>query len=189
MTNLFVHSSKGGQLKIQQMAFVLVITMIFFAMIATVFVSIWLTSLRDTALRLEEEEAKKTAAAISGAPELSYTFKGEGKCASCVDLEKALALKTQSEYISSTNQNFWNYDFFQIERIYPQIPAAYRNKECVKMDVPNWDCGKITLVKSTEGYGKTSTAYVTLVHYVPEQGGYFKYEIGRIFLSKKEPKT
>lgn len=168
------------------MAFVLVITMIFFAMIGTVFVSIYLTSLRDTALRLEEEEARKTAAAISGAPELAYTFKGEGKCASCVDLEKALTLKSQSDYISPS-ANFWNYDFFQIVRVYPPVPAASKNKECDRMSPPNWNCDRITLVKTTQAYGQTSTAYVTLVHY--DSGGYFKYEIGRILISKKDPKA
>ncbi len=57
------------------------------------------------------------------------------------------------------------------------------------MSPPNWDCDRITLVKTSEAYGKTSTAFVTLVHYVPDHGGYFKYEIGRIMISKKEPKT
>lgn len=164
-------------MKIQQMALVLVMTLILFSMIATVFATVWLTSLRDQARILGEKEAQKTAAAIAGTPELVFTASGSGTCSSCIDMEKALILKTNQAYISQT-ENFWNYDYFQIERIVP--PAQKR--ECAPFNFP--DCSTITLVSSPT-YGKTATAYVTLVSYVPEKGGYFKYEIGRITVSKK----
>jgi hypothetical protein len=170
--------SKKAQLKIQQMALVLVITMIFFGMIGVVFASIWFTSLADSARRAEENEAQKMVASLAGTPELIRTEGSEAVCSSCIDLQKALLLKTQSSY-----KKFWNFDYFQIVRVFP--PPPKNNTECTLANFP--DCDRVTITTS-EFFGKTSQAHVTLVRFVPDKGGYFKREMGRVLISKNDTK-
>ena len=181
MTSLFANSSRKGQLKIQQMAFVLVIIMIFFAMVGMIFASLWFSSLKEKAKQLLEVEARQLARSISGAPEFAFTSSSD--CSSCIDLDKAFKLKDKPEY-----KKLWNIDYLKIERIYPSQTAQ---KECTSLaDYPD-NCNLITIVETTN-YGAASTAYVALARWepgsTPEQG-YFKYEIGKVYISGKLTNT
>lgn len=159
-------SSSRAQMKIQQMAFVLVATMIFFSLVALFYFSIRITSLQKEAVNLREDEAKELVRKFSAAPEIAWTATD---CASCIDLDKALLLKDKKTY-----QGFWNVPFIKITRIYP---SSNTSKECTKLNYP--DCDSITLVKENKNF-ISHDAFVSLCRYDSSQGGYNKCELGKI---------
>ena len=177
MLNFFANSSRG-QLKIQQMAFVLVAIMIFFGMAALFYFSISGANLQEKAKILRDNEARALVQKMAGSPELTFT--SEGDCESCIDLDKAIVLQSNKNY-----KDFWNIDYLEIERIYPANPET----PCTTANYPN--CNKIIfdeLTNQDNSPGAAWDAYVTLVRWVPaDPHGYFNYEIGKIRLSMEEP--
>ncbi len=168
METLAAGSSKA-QMKIQQMAFMLVALVIFFSLAALIYFSFSLSILREQAGKLQEDEAKEIVRTLAGAPELAFTSSSD--CNSCIDLDKALLLKDVPAY-----KNFWNIDYLMIEKVYP--PGS--NTECDLFNYPN--CGKITIISSQSNFGSASKAFVTLVRW-DESLGKYKYELGRLHVS------
>ena len=170
-THQFVLYSKKAQLKIQQMAFVLVALMIFFGLIAIIYFSIWSSGIKKSATQRQEEEALQIALALAGAPEFAFTSSSD--CSSCVDFEKIASLN-QDVY-----KNLWNLDYLEVEIIYP----IYTNDECTSNKLPP-DCNKRAIIPKQKNLGSTSSVFVSLVRRVPSPtGGNFKYEIGKITVS------
>ena len=159
-----VDYSKKGQIKIQQMAFVLVAIMIFFAIAVLIYLSFRINALRCDALLLKEEESKEIVRKFSGMPE--FSFRG---CANCIDLDKILMLKERKSY-----SGFWDLELLKVERIYP----VNAKLECTKSNYP--DCNTITLIEN-KNYGAGADAFVSLCRWEEKNGGYFKCEIGRIY--------
>ncbi len=159
-------------MKIQEMAFVLVALMIFFAMIALVYFSIKLTSLRDDALTLRDDEAKELVLKLAGTPEFSWTA---FDCSNCIDSDKAFLLKNRKTY-----KDFWDLDYLRIETIYP----IKNNGECNEGNYP--DCSSITIINKTNKYGSPSVAFVSLCRQeILGQSDYVKCEVGKIYASGK----
>ncbi len=167
-----VNFSKKAQLKIQQMAFVLVALVIFMAIAAIFYLSVSLTGLKQTAGSLEQQRAKELVRKISSTPELAFTA---FDCTNCVDLDKVFLLKERKSY-----DQFWKLDFLQIEKVYP-----LEKEECSRINYPN--CRTITLIKKEE-IGSPSTAYVSLCYWARDKEGYYKCDLGRIYASGKDLK-
>lgn len=154
-------------MKIQQMAFVLVAIVIFFALAAIFYINIRVGSLRGSADSLREDSARELVRKLSGSPELAWSATD---CSSCIDEDKALSLKNKKEY-----SDFWDVAFLQIEKVYPESQG-----ECDKANYP--DCKTITLVN--EGDYIAHTAFVALCRYDSEED-YNKCELGRISVGFK----
>jgi hypothetical protein len=165
MNYLHVGSSKG-QIKIQQMAFILVALMIFFSIALLIFMTFRLSGIRESAFELREAEARETVRKISSTPEFSFT----SDCSSCIDLDKVLILKDRKSY-----EGFWDFDYLQIEKIYPKYEG-----ECDKFTYP--DCRTITIIEK-EDFGTPVEAFVSLCRWEESQEGYFKCELGKIYIS------
>lgn len=160
-----------GQMKIQEMAFVLVALMIFFAMVALVYFSIKLAGLKEDALSLREEQAKELVLKLAGTPEFSWTA---FDCGNCIDMDKAFLLKNRKTY-----KDFWSLDYLRIETVYPP-----KNGECTESNYP--DCNSITIVNKTSQYGSPSLAFVALCRQeFLGQSDYVRCEVGRIYASGK----
>lgn len=158
-----VNSSKG-QLKIQQMAFVLVAMIIFFALVALVYFSVRVNSLKKEATSLQEDQAKELVQKLSGISELKWTK----DCSTCVDMDKALLLKNRTVY-----KGFFGLDYLAFEVIYP----AKTNRECTIGNYP--DCSKLTLINGNN-FGTASNAYVSLCRWNQDTGNE-KCELGIIY--------
>ena len=154
-----------GQMKIQQMAFVLVAIMIFFAMVSLFYFAIRISTLEKSALTLREEEAKETIRKIASSPEFSWSR----NCKGCIDVDKVMALKNSSSYVG-----FWQVDYLAVEKIYPESEG-----ECDLTNYP--DCKTITIVERPN-YGIPSEAFVSLCRW-EGQRGYHKCELGRIYVA------
>ena len=169
MMSYIVKYSRRGQFKIQQMAFVLVALMIFFALAALFYFTIRIGSLRGDVEVLREEEAKEIVKKLAGTSEFAFS---SGSCDNCIDLDKVLILKERKSYA-----NFWGLDFLKIAKVYPSIEGDI---ECTRANYP--DCSTITIIES-ENYGGPSDAFVSLCYWRAEKGGYVKCELGRIYAS------
>jgi hypothetical protein len=154
--------NKQAQLKIQQMAFVLVAIVIFFVLVSLVYFSIRMNSLKKTASSLEDQKVYKLVQKLSSIPELRYAG-----CASCVDMDKAILLKNRTTY-----QGFFGLDYLSFEILYPKKLA----KECSVGNYP--DCNKIILI-NTPNFGTTSDAFASLCRY-DQQIKSIKCELGII---------
>jgi hypothetical protein len=163
-----VNYSRKGQFKIQQMAFVLVALMIFFAMVALFYFSIRISGLRADVESLEEKEAKEIVKKLATTSEFIFSA---GDCENCIDLDKVWILKDRESY-----DDFWGLDFLQIRRVHPE----FEDEECTNANYP--ECNIITLIDG-ENFGAPSDAFVSLCRWESENGGYSKCELGRIFAS------
>ena len=159
---------KKAQLKIQEMAFVLLGIMMFFGMVALVYFSIRLSSLEQDVGSQREEEAMTLARKIADIPEFSW-----GDCAGCVDADKALAVKYGPSY-----NKFWNLDYLSFEFAYPER----RDVECTKANYP--DCSRITIINKS--IGTPASSFVALCWLSGEKGVYEKCEIGKVYATAKE---
>ena len=162
--------NKKGQMKIQEMAFVLVAILIFFGIVAIFFLNISLSGLRNSVADQRAQDANEIVRKIASTPEFSLTSKD---CDNCIDLDKVMALKDKKVY-----SGFWNLDYLQIRVLYPQ-----KSGECNTGNYP--DCQTITLIKNNNVTGIARSAFVALCRQESKNGGYIKCELGRISASGK----
>lgn len=161
---------KKGQMKIQEMAFVLVAVMIFFGLVVLFYLTIRISTLRESAASLQAEEAAAMAKKLAGTPEFAWTT---SDCSHCIDLDKAMALKNMTSY-----KELWGLDYLKIERIYPSLKG-----ECEPGNYPN--CQSITIIEKA-AFGAPASAFVALCRNEFESGErYDKCEIGKIYATKK----
>lgn len=146
-----VAGSSKGQMKMQQMAMVLVAFVIFFVLVALFVISVKFSSLRESAGSTRENEMRALVHKLAGTPEFAWTYED---CASCVDFDKAFLLKQQGAY-----NDFWSnsVDLVRLQRLYPAEGVDYI--ECTADNYP--DCSQITIYESEKGY-TAQNAYVAL---------------------------
>ncbi len=166
--NFYHVSFSRGQLKIQQMAFVLVAMMIFFSIALLFYFSIRYSSLEGSAEDLRAYETIQTIRKMSSTPEFSWTVED---CSSCIDLDKVMMLKEKDSY-----DGFWkNTALLKVERVYPK----YSDVECTRNNYP--ECNSISLIdtnKDLEGY----SAFVSLCRFEGSEE-YNKCELGKITMA------
>jgi len=163
-----ISKDKKAQLKIQQMAFVLVAIFIFFAFISLIYVSIRMNFMKKQAVNLEADKAMEFAQKMTGVPELKWSQ----QCDSCIDLDKAMMLKNRTVY-----NDFFGLDHLSFEIIYPVIT----DKECITGNYPN--CNKLTLI-SKSSYDTASRAYISLCRWDQETNNEMCY-LGAVYASGK----
>ena len=167
--------NKKAQMKIQQMAFMLVAVTLFFILVGMVILVVYLSSLRETSNILENEKAMRLASKIANSPEFSC---GEafGAKVRCVDLDKVMVLKQNVELY----RNFWGVDNIMIIKIYPN---EFDGVDCTSENYPN--CGQIRL--SDSDISSEYTNYITLCRKETKDGEiYNKCELARILIDPRE---
>lgn len=157
-----------AQIKMQEMAFVLIALMVFFALITLFYLAFKMQSLRDIAGNIREQEAQALVRKLASTPELRW-----GGCSGCLDLDKAIVLKERFDKNKSLEQ-LWDLEYLELETIYPEK----ENKMCTFGNYPN--CNKLILLKRTDNYGKAYSTFVSLCRWDYE-GNYEKCELGKIY--------
>ncbi|MDO8563993.1 MAG: hypothetical protein Q7R87_03210 [Nanoarchaeota archaeon] len=140
--------NKAGQLKIQEMAFVLIAFMVFFSLVALLFLKFRISGIQASAEGSKEEVASRLALVLASTPELSWS-----ECTGCIDLDKAIVLKNRTEY-----KQLWKLDYFAIKRLYPVKTVG----ECSLGKYP--ECDTLTLISGND-FGISSKAFVSLCRY------------------------
>jgi hypothetical protein len=138
---------KKGQMKIQQMSFMLLAVFIFLAMVGMMVVTVKMSELKNSATVLKEQNAILLVSKLANSPEF---FCGEvygTQKTDCIDEDKVMVLKDNiNKYI-----NFWGVSNIEIRRVYPKN----NNITCNSTNYPN--CDTITLIdKPSTGLGRSN---------------------------------
>ena len=163
-------STKKGQLKVQEMAFVLVALMVFFALIALLYLSVRGSFLEQRTAAASDERALEAVRRIAGTPELNWQ-----ECLGCIDLDKVFVLKERI----SKNASFarlWEYDYLVVENIYPAASGG----ECTPASYPA--CNRTTIL-NIENYGVAQSTFVTLCRW--DQQEQKICTLGKLYVSDK----
>ncbi len=161
--------NKQGQLKIQEMAFVLVALLVFFALVTLLFVKLRTGSIQEQADTTREEAAQQLALVLAATPELAWSA-----CVGCIDLDKALMVQKEEEKLH-LYQELWKLDYLAIERLYPR-PTE---RACSAGTYP--DCHFLTLINGSV-YGVSARSFVSLCRRYDAQ---IRCELGVIYASGK----
>jgi len=176
-----VIKNKKGQIKIQQMAFMLIAVTVFFVLAGLFMLMIKLSNLRESAELLEEKNALLLASKVADSPEFSCGDSLGKPRANCIDTDKLMALKARiaaGEYI-----DFWGIDGIEIRKVFPVDSG-----ECTVERYPN--CEKITIVNATSGTGKSNFVSLCRKEKNVNDNGliYNKCELGEIIVIYNENK-
>ena len=160
---------KKAQVKIQQMAFMLIGVTLFLIMAAMFILMIRFSSIKDSAELLEEKNALLLVSKIADSPEFSCQNAFGTARSNCIDTDKVMALKSRiADY-----RGFWGVDGLEIRKVSSETGA-----ECGLENYP--ECGNITLVRSNNGTGVAN--FVSLCRKGRETRTYDKCELGRIIV-------
>ena len=161
--------NKKAQVKIQQMAFMLIGVTLFLVMAGLFILVIRFSSLKDSAELLEERNALLLVSKIADSPEISCGNAFGSARGNCIDTDKVMALKGRlGEY-----RGFWGVDGIEIRKI-----SSVTGAECSLENYP--DCGKITIIASSGGTGVAN--FVSLCRKEFNEERYDKCELGRMII-------
>lgn len=132
--------NKKAQMKIQQMAFMLIALTLFFVLAGLFVFTIFFSNLKTSANIIEQENAILLVSKLSNSPEFSCENAFGGNRLNCVDADKAMALKENANKYSQ----FWGVEGIEIRKIYDG-----NSNECTEQNYP--ECGSITVLSPKSG--------------------------------------
>lgn len=163
---------RKGQVKIQQMAFMLIALTILFVIVGLFVASISLSNLKEAKEIANEKNAQTLVSKIANYPELSCENAFGRDRSNCIDADKLLALMKvgQKDY-----QKFWGVSAIEIRKVYPND-----NTTCTVENYPN--CGIIKLF-SSKSTGNDRSSFVTLCRKEGFHGAFYdKCELAKIMV-------
>jgi len=163
--------NKIGQLKIQQMAFMLVAVFLFFSLVLLFYFKISLGDVGKTARDLEIQKAEGMVEKLASSPELIF----EGRPNS-IDADKLMVLKSERKF-----KELWDVNGIIIRKIYP--PSFEKEVECKISNYP--DCNIIKVF--TDKNIAPVKAYVALCRKQSNENGvYDKCELAVLMVDLNE---
>src|SRR3989344_5599610 len=107
--------NKKAQMKVQQMAFMIIGLSLFFVLVTLFILSFALSGLKDSKALLDEEEATLLVERLSNTPEFSCGNAFSRTRTNCIDMDKAFVLKGKiSDY-----KDFFGVEGIKIRVLYP----------------------------------------------------------------------
>ncbi len=168
--------NKRAQFKIQQMAFMLIAVILFFALVGIFVLAFNLSSLKETANLLEGQNAMLLVSRLANSPEFSCGNAYGGTRVNCVDFEKVIILQQDA----AKYRSFWGVANIEIRKILNSEPEVicnlgnYRNCNVIKL-----------LNSSSQGYDYST--FVSLCWKEPNDNGlYDKCEMANLIVRYKE---
>jgi hypothetical protein len=164
--------NKKAQLKIQQMAFMLIAITIFFILAGMFILAIKYSSLQKDAEILRRENSMYLVSKIANSPEFSCGGAFGGDEIDCIDADKVMILKQSSEKY----KDFWGIENIEIIKI-----PSESNTLCTLTNYPN--CDRIQLFdKDTTGIGFSN--FVSLCRKESFLGeSYDKCDLAKVIIS------
>jgi len=141
-----------AQLKIQQMAFMLMAVTLFFVIVGMFVLVFGFSGLKQSATALEEKNAMLLVTKLANSPEFSCGNAFGSNRINCVDADKVMVLK---EDISKYS-DFWGVADIQIRKIYPD----YGSVECTRTNYEN--CGVIKILSKDVNLVPATSNFVSL---------------------------
>jgi len=157
-----------GQMKIQEMSFMLLGLVLFFVIAGLFFLVISNAGLKGRAQSASEVKATTTISSLASSPEIGCAGK-----TLCVDTDKVLALKDRPSF-----NNFWNVKGgLIIRKTYPTLEGE------IECNIGNYDnCNQFTLkeIEQGQGYSGISSFVVLCRKEAIDNYNYDKCELGEI---------
>jgi len=145
------YGSKKGQLKIQQMIFMLLAVFLLFVLVGLFFLSISLSNLKETATQIGEKNALLLVSKLANSPELSCGEAFGSSRTNCIDFDKIIALNNLEGY-----SDLLGLAKVEIRKIYPDAGNVLCNQE----NYP--DCGIVKLVDKNVETSPYTSNFVSL---------------------------
>ncbi len=165
---------RKGQMKIQQMVFMLMAVTMFFVLVGMFVVVIKFSGLKKTATQLGEENAMLLASKIANSPEFSCGEAFGGQRTNCIDADKVMMLKENIKKY----ENFWGVTNIEIRTIYPLITGD------VICDLGNYPSCNILRLRNKNITGFDLSNYVSLCRKSSDEiGNYDKCDLAKIMIS------
>lgn len=142
--------NRSGQMKIQQMAFLIIAISIFFVLVGVFVLVIMLSGIKQTATSLSEESTLALVSKLANSPEFSCGGAFTAKT-NCIDLDKAILLSGNDDY-----KDFWGVAKIEIRRIYPDMGEDICNLGKIN------NCGIIDVISKDVKTLPPSSNYVSL---------------------------
>ena len=170
--------SQRGQFKIQLMAFMLIAVVVFFALVVIFVLAFGLSSIKDTANLLEQQNAMLLVSKLANSPEFSCGEAYGGSMVNCVDLEKVMALRESvAKY-----KGFWGVSNIEIRKVLDSSPEL----SCSLGNYPS--CNFVRLLEnSSSGYDYSNFISLCWKENNAEMGKvYDKCEVAKLIVRYKE---
>tara|TARA_Y100000034_G_scaffold105630_1_gene133100 strand:- start:3976 stop:4494 length:519 start_codon:yes stop_codon:yes gene_type:complete len=165
---------EGGQMKIQQMAFMIVAVFIFFTLVGLFFVSWQSRSIGRNAADLQKQQALSSIEVIRNMPELNCDLT-EGLC---VDEDK---LNVLAAGLSDDYAEFWPVASVKVYKVYPSFETE-GSKKC-----PGLNCNYWEVYDSGQTSSEEFSGYVNICKKMRERGSnYEKCEVGKLLVGVYE---
>jgi hypothetical protein len=158
----------SGQMKIQQMAFMVLAVFFFFVLVGIFFVGFSFKNIEKSADQLQIEQAISSLKVISDMTELNC---GGGEDL-CLDEDK---LKIMSGNFSAGYRNFWPVASVKVYRISPAFSEAIK--------CPALGCNYFDIYDNGQKNVREYSTYVSICKKIKEEGYvYDKCEIGKLLV-------
>lgn len=167
-----MEKDKLGQMKIQQMTFMLIAVTLFFVLVGMFLLVISFSGIKKSANELCEKNAMLLSTKLANSPEFSCgnSF-GTGKT-NCIDSDKLMVLRDNIEKY----EDFWDVTNIEIRKIFPEETEEM----CNRGNYPN--CNLIQ-VRSENDEGIYISNFVSLCRKGTYEGrAYDKCELGKIMI-------
>ncbi len=136
-----IADSGKGQMKIQQMAFMLLAVTLFFVLAGMFFLIMQVSNIKGSATTQESKNAELLVTRLANTPEFSCHNAFDNVGSNCIDLDKFIALKSSSDkYVKYWGKNI---ESIEVRIIYPVMENEVL---CTTSNYPN--CNTIRLYNS-----------------------------------------
>lgn len=162
---------RRGQVKIQQMAFVMLAVTLLFVLVGMFFLAGFLSGLRDRATEIREDDARLLASKLANSPEFSCSK--DLLVSDCIDFDKLMALKNHAEEYG----DFWGVKKLSVIKAHPAPSSS--PVECNQGNYP--DCDYVELIPGEESVGVSGFAALCRKE-IFNGRGYDRCEIARIIV-------
>jgi hypothetical protein len=169
-----VRNNLSGQMKIQQMAFMLLAVTLLFALVGLFFVAFKFSGLKESAAALEEENALTLVSRLANSPEFACDEAYGNQRTNCIDGDKIIMLK---ENIGKY-RDFWGVRNIEVRKVYPTTDSE------VLCDAGNYPNCNIIRLMNDEVSGFSASNFVALCRKESENGIiYNKCELAKLIVS------
>jgi len=166
--------SKKGQLKIQEMAFMLVAVFLFFTLVGLFVLSIVYSGINESASRIAEERTLSSVVSLADSPELSCI----AAKSNCIDGDKLISLVGKENY-----QNFWPFSSFKVIKLSGFGKDESDLIECTLANYPN--CDLFNVYDKEVSNERAISSFVAICRKELEKETYDKCELAKIIVGTK----
>lgn len=177
MKNVDYGKMRKGQLKIQQMAFMLMAITLFFVLVGMFVLVLRVSGLKESATMIEEKNAMLLVTKLANSPEFSCENAFGSSRINCIDADKVIALNNSIVKYA----DFWGVGEIKIRKIYPD------NGEIICTDSNYEKCGIIKVLSKKVNLLPPYSNFVSLCKKESDKEEvYDKCELARFMISSED---